>query len=323
MEYLGHIISGKGVSTDPRKTAAMVSWPVPTSVKALKGFLGLTGYYRKFIRHYGLIAAPLTALLKKNSIVWTHQAEAAFQQLKIAVSQPPVLALPDFSLPFTIECDASGVGLGAVLMQNQRPIAFHSQVLKGKALHLSTYEKELLALVTAVHKWRPYLLGRPFIIKTNQQSLKYILEQRIATPAQQKWLTKLLEYLFVVEYKKGIENKVADALSKRFDPATITQSGTSPDCSFSLCLISFPCLSWIDELKASYQSDPTMLSLLQKLQDDPIKPKSFSLHNGLILFKGRVYLSSAYGLKPKVLQLVHDSPLGGHSGFLKSYHWLK
>ena len=127
----------------------------------------------------------------------------------------------------------------------------------------------------------------------------------------------------MVEYKKGIENKVADALSRRVDLATIIQSGTSSDCSSSLCLISFPCLSWIDELKASYQSDPSMLSLLQKLQVNSIKPKFFSLHNGLKLFKGRVYLSSSCGLKPKVLQLVHDSPLGGHLGFLKSCHRLK
>ena len=89
--------------------------------------------------------------------------------------------------------------------------------MKGKALHLSTYEKELLALVTVVHKWRPYLLGRPFVIKTDQQSLKYILEQRVATLAQQKWLAKLLSYLFVVEYKKGCENRVADAFSRRVD----------------------------------------------------------------------------------------------------------
>ena len=131
--------------------------------------------------------------------------------------QPLVLALPDFSKPFTIECDAFGIGLGAVLMQDHRPIAFHSQVLKGKALHLSTYEKELLALVITVHKWIPYLLGRPFVIKTDQQSLKYILEQMIATPAQQKWLAKLLGYLFVVEYKKGCDNRIANALSRKVD----------------------------------------------------------------------------------------------------------
>ena len=130
---------------------------------------------------------------------------------------PPVLALPNFSKPFTIECAALGVGLGVVLMQDQRLVAFHSQLLKGKALHLSTYEKELLALVTAVYKWRPHLLGRPFVIKKDQQRLKYILEQWIATPAQQKWLAKLLGYLFVVEYKKGCENRVADALSRRVD----------------------------------------------------------------------------------------------------------
>ena len=92
-------------------------------------------------------------------------------------------------------------------MQNQRPLAFHSQALKGRSLLLSTYERELLALVTAVKKWRHYLAGMPFIIKIDQQSLKFILEQRIVTPAQQKWFTKLLGYSFVVEYKKGKENK--------------------------------------------------------------------------------------------------------------------
>ena len=127
----------------------------------------------------------------------------AFQNLKSAMSNPPVLALPNFDKLFVVECDASGVGLGAVLMQEGRAIAFHSQALKGRSLALSTYEKELLALVTVMQRWRPYLVGNSFLVRTDQQSLKYILEQKIGTPAQQKWITKLLGYAFIVEYKKG------------------------------------------------------------------------------------------------------------------------
>jgi len=176
VEYLGHIVSAQGVCADPSKIKAMVDWPFPKTLKALRGFLGLTGYYRKFIKGYGSIAAPLTQMLRKNSFAWTAAAQAAFEELKQAVTQAPVLALPNFSKPFIIECDASGVGIGAVLMQDNRPIAFLSQALKGKALHMSTYEKELFALVTAVHKWRPYLLGQSFVIRTDQQSLKFLLE---------------------------------------------------------------------------------------------------------------------------------------------------
>ena len=157
----------------------------------------------------------MTALLKKDAFHWSSQADLAFVALKQAVSNPPVLVLPDFSKTFVVECDTSGLGIGAVLMQEHRPLAFHSQALKGTSLHLSTYENEFLALITAVKRWRPYLVGKPFVIKTDQQSLKFLLEQRVGTPAQQKWITKLLGYSFLVEYKKGKENKAANALSRR------------------------------------------------------------------------------------------------------------
>jgi hypothetical protein len=243
VEYLGHIITTEGVSADPGKIAAMVDWPLPKNIKALRGFLGLTGYYRKFIKGYGSIASPLTPMLKKNSFGWNTAAHEAFQALKVAVTRTPVLALPYFSQPFVIECDASGMGIGAVLMQNRRPIAFLSKALKGKALHMSTYEKELFALVTAVQKWMPYLLGRPFVVRTDQQSLKFLLEQKVGTPSQQKWVTKLLGYDFTVEYKKGVDNRVADALSRREDWGE----------EITLSLLSTP--SWTASLKQQYEED--------------------------------------------------------------------
>uniref|UniRef100_A0A2N9HQY9 RNA-directed DNA polymerase n=1 Tax=Fagus sylvatica TaxID=28930 RepID=A0A2N9HQY9_FAGSY len=195
VEYLGHVISGRGVQTDPKKIAAMVNWPKPQTLKGFERVLGLD----------------------------SEKAEMAFERLKEACSQPPCLALPDFSKTFVVECDASGYGIGAVLMQEGRPLAFYSQALKGKALFLSTYEKELMALVLSVKKWRPYLFGQNFVIKTDQQSLKHLLEQRIGTPMQQKWISKLLGYHFVVEFKRGKENLVADALSRQVDTDLMTE----------------------------------------------------------------------------------------------------
>jgi hypothetical protein len=167
VEYLGHVISGNGVQTNPKKITAMVEWLKPQTLKALRGFLGLIGYYRKFIKAYGQIASPLIDLVKKDVFKWNEKTYLAFKKLKEACNQPFCLALPYFFKTFVVECDASGYGVGAVLMQGGRPLAFYNQALKGKTLFVSTYEKELMALVLIVKKWRLYLFGNTFVIKTD------------------------------------------------------------------------------------------------------------------------------------------------------------
>lgn len=152
-------------------------------------------------------------MLKKNNFVWTPAADIAFQQLKTTLSTTPVLTLPNYSLPFVLETGACTRGISAVLMQQGRPITFYSKALGPKSLGFSTYEKELLAIVSAVTKWRSYLLGYHFIIHTDQQSIKFFMEQRITTLLQQCWLSKLLGLDYVFKYKKGSKNRVADALS--------------------------------------------------------------------------------------------------------------
>ncbi|XP_010424225.1 PREDICTED: uncharacterized protein LOC104709283 [Camelina sativa] len=144
VEYLGHYIEGRGVSTDPSKIAAVADWPIPGSLKQLRGFLGLAGYYRRFIQNFGTIARPLTALTKKDAFVWSDEAQQAFNELKKALCEAPVLALPRFDKPFLVETDESSQGIGAVLMQEGHPLAYISRHLKGKQLLLSIYEKELM-----------------------------------------------------------------------------------------------------------------------------------------------------------------------------------
>jgi hypothetical protein len=141
IEYLGHIISNTGVSTDPTKIAAMLNWPTSTSFTEVTGFLGLSGYSRKFIKHYGIVAKPLTSILKLKSFSWPAEAESAFKTLKSAMCSAPMLSLPNFAEPFEIETDACDTGVGVVLSQHGHPIAFLSKALSRANQKLSTYEK--------------------------------------------------------------------------------------------------------------------------------------------------------------------------------------
>jgi len=212
--YLGHIISAQGVATDPDKVQAVADWPQPRSARAVRGFLGLAGYYRKFVKDFGAIAAPLTALLK-DGFTWNEAAAAAFVALKTAITTAPVLALPDFEQPFIVECDASTHGFGAVLLQDQHPIAFFSRPAAPRHQSLAAYEREPIGLLLAIRHWRPYLWGRRFLVRTDHFSLKFLLDQRLATIPQHHWVGKLLGFDFSVEYKAGNTNTVADALSRR------------------------------------------------------------------------------------------------------------
>lgn len=193
LKYLGHTISANGVATDGKNLEAVQHWERPICAKEVCGFLGLAGYYRKFVRNFGVISRPLIDLLKKGTVfVWTSLHEEAFVAFKQALLTAPVLALPDFAKTFVVETDASDKGIGAVLMQSGHPLAFLSKALGPRLQCLSTYEKECLAILLAIDRWRPYLQTSEFVIRTDQRSLSHLDDQRLSTPWKQKALTKLL-----------------------------------------------------------------------------------------------------------------------------------
>jgi hypothetical protein len=181
VQYLGHVISEAGVAMDSTKVAAVQSWPQPHSARGLRGFLGLAGYYRRFIQDFGTIAAPLTQLLRKEAFQWFDAATVAFEALQKALSAAPVLHLPDFNKDFIVDCDASGSGFGAVLHQGAGTIAFFSRPFAARHLKVAVYERELIGLVQAVRHWHPYLWGRTFVVRTDHYALKFMLDQRLST----------------------------------------------------------------------------------------------------------------------------------------------
>lgn len=315
--YLGHIISQEGISTDQSKVEAVSSWPVPSSVKELRSFLGMAGYYRKFVRHFAILAKPLTELLKKNALfVWTSVHQDSFAALKAALISAPVLAMPDFTKPFCVETDACAGGVGAVLLQGGHPLAYISKPLGPKTSGLSTYEKEYLAILLAVEQWRIYLQHQEFTIYTDQRSLAHLADQRLNTPWQQRVFTKLLGLQYKIQYKPGMTNAVADALSRRPHP----DSAAPVDHIFALSSVD---PSWISEVISGYSADPHAIGLLDRLAVAPSSAPPFVLSGGLLRYHGCIWLGSNSALQHKVMSALHDSPVGGHSGFPVTYRRLK
>ena len=303
LEYLGHLISGEGVVADPKKIEAMMNWPTPTDLKSLRGFLGITGYYRRFVNGYGKIAWPLTQLLKKDNFHWGIEAQLAFEKLKQAMTSLPVLAVPCFDKPFVVETDASGRGVGAVLMQEGRPVAYMSQTLSDRAQQKSVYERELMAIVLAIQKWRHYLLGRRFVVHTDQKSLKFLVDQRMMGQEQQKWMAKLLGYDFEIKYKAGKENRAADALSRKHYFGAISS-------------ITFH--DW-EGLEEEVQQDCKLRDIMQALLSGREVATGFQLKGGRLDYKDRLVVPKGSPRIPLILQEFHDTTMGGHSGFFRTY----
>jgi len=312
--YLGHVISKDGVAMDADKVAAVHAWPTPCSAHDLRGFLGLAGYYRKFIKDFGIIAAPLTRLLRRDAFAWDDDATTAFEALKTALTTGPVLQMPDFDRLFIVDCDASGAGFGAVLHQGAGPLAYCSRPFAVRHLKLAAYERELIGLVQAVRHWRPYLWGRHFLVRTDHYSLKFLLDQRLSTVPQHQWLSKLFGFDFAVEYRPGRLNTVADALSRRDAEAVDAATGTG-----AARAISGPSFAFLDAVRSATANAPDAQQLLHRLHAGDLAAP-WRADAGLLLHGRRIFVPDVGDLRHQVLQLAHAA---GHEGVQKTLHRLR
>jgi hypothetical protein len=241
---------------------------------------------------------------------WSSQAQIAFDLLKQAMSTTPVLALPDFSQQFQVETDACDDGIGAVLLQNAQPIAFLSKALGPRHRALSIYEKEFLALVMAVERWRSYMQLQEFVIVTDHKSLAYLSEQNLHSDMQRKAMTRLMGLKFKIVYRQGKENTVSDSLSRVGHRMALQAVATVQP-------------AWIQEVVNSYTTDPAAQSLLTKLVVHSPDDNGFSLHQHLIRHHGKVWIGSNSALQTRLIAALHSSVIGGHSGTKATYYRLK
>ncbi|KAM0911004.1 hypothetical protein ACQ4PT_013787 [Festuca glaucescens] len=329
--FLGHIVSAEGVAVDPSKVAAVTEWESPKNAGEIRSFLGLAGYYRRFIENFSKIAKPMTELLKKEKkFIWTDECEASFQELKQRLVSAPVLCLPDINKDFQVYCDASRQGLGGVLMQDGKVVCYASRQLKQHERNYPTHDLELASVVQALKVWRHYLMGKHCDVFTDHKSLKYIFTQKELNMRQRRWLELIKDYDMNLQYHPGKANVVADALSRKSYVNGLT-TGELPE---ELC-------EQFKDLRleivpkgylASLEVQPTLMDRIREAQklDKEIeeikvimsegRAKGFHAdEQGTIWFEKRICVPQDPELRKLIFQEAHDSPYSIHPGNTKMY----
>jgi hypothetical protein len=334
---LGHTISQDGVSIDPEKVQEVMDWKPPTTVRQIRSFLGLARYYRRFIPDFSRIAKPMTELLKKGvKYEWSQKCEDAFHTLRQHLTTAPVLAQPDNTKPFEVYCDASGTGLGCVLVQDNRVIAYASRALRPHEQNYPTHDPELAAVVHALKIWRHYLMGAHCNIYTDHKSLKYIFTQVDLNMRQRIWLELIKDYDLEVHYYPGKANVVADALSRKAQCNCVSMDAKITTLCDELCklnieVVSSGALSYISVeptlheqivmAQIGYKGVQVIKEMIEQKVD---KYKCFRQDNkGTLWFGDRLVVPKNPELRKKILDEAHLSKFSMHPDSNKMYHDLR
>ncbi|KAL0536821.1 hypothetical protein IC582_025783 [Cucumis melo] len=310
VSFLGHVVSNAGVSVDPAKIEAVTSSPRPFTVSEVRSFLGLAGYYRRFMENFSRIATPLTQLTRKEApFVWSKACDDSFQNLKQKLVTALVLIVPDGSGSFVIYSDASKKGLGCVLMQQGKVVAYASRQLKSHEQNYPTHDLELAAVVFALKIWRHYLYGEKIQIFTDHKSLKYFFTQTELNMRQRRWLELVKDYDCEILYHPSKANMVADALSRKVSHsvALITQQA--------------PLHRDFERAEIALSVGAVTMQLAQLTAGQAAE--FFISSDGGLLFERRLSMPSDSAVKIELLSEAHSSPFSMHRGSTKMYQNLK
>jgi hypothetical protein len=329
--FLGHVVSPEGIAVDPGKVKEVFEWKPPTTVSEVWSFLRLAGYYHRFIPNFSKIMKPITELLKKgNMYLWSEACDEAFKHLKRLLTTSPVLAQPDTTKPFDVYRDASGTGLGGVLMEEGWVISYSSRQLRCHEEHYPTHDLDLAAVVMALRTWRHYLLGNAVHVYTDHKSLKYIFTQPDLNMSQRRWLELIKDYELEVHYHPGKANVIADVLScmahyNYLPVVRLTGEESSTRVLPDLSLLSITLTPTLRaEIIAAQKTDESMGHIKRRMwEGDPRVACSCEDAEGTLWFKERLVVPKREALKKKILDEAHTSRYSIHPGSTKMYYDLR